>query len=123
VLGPLGSNEVQIDTDEGSVQIGSGTIPPTAAAVPAPADLRVELATEASGSAGYSGTSQQSVAELGDFYAAALPAAGFEITEDRPAGSSRFIAFRRDDGVGQIAISEEPGGSGSTVIVAYGPPA
>lgn len=119
-LGPLGSTQVDITTDDGSVQIGSGTIPELAADVPVPDDLEVQLASASGDSAGFSGRTARNPAELADFYRTELPAAGFEIVDDQTLGSSIFIVFVRDGETGQVAVSETPGEDGATIIVAFG---
>lgn len=120
-LGPLGSTQVDITTDDGSIQIGSGTIPAAAADVPVPDDLEVQLASASGDSAGFSGRTARTPAELAAFYRSELPRSGFEIVDDQTVGSTVFIVFVRSGETGQVAISETPGRAGATIIVAFGP--
>ena len=54
-FGALGETEAEFETDEGSVQIGSGDVPAGAADFPVPPDLEIELASETESDLGFSG--------------------------------------------------------------------
>jgi hypothetical protein len=122
--GPLGQTRLDIDTGEGSLQIGVGEIPASAAEFPLPADLVVELASETSDATGFSGTSQGSVQDLADFYRESLPEAGFTVVEERtPTTTVVLIEFESPTVRGDLALSGAPGGAGTTVIVTLTPTA
>lgn len=120
-LGALGDTQVDITTEDGAVQIGSGTVPDVAAEVPVPDDLEVQLASVSGESAGFSGRTSRSPEDLATFYREELPAAGFEIIDDQTLGSTVFIVFVRAGETGQVAISDTPGADGATIVVAFGP--
>lgn len=120
MLGPLGSTEVELDTGEGTVQIGSGEVPDVVAeGFPVPDDLTVQLSTDVGDQAGFSGVSQQSFDELVELYRTGLPAAGYEVTEDQfVAGRLAVFSFDGPDGSGSVVISSAPGG-GQSVLVTF----
>lgn len=120
--GPLGETELQIETDDGELQIGGGEIPESASAFPLPDDFELQLASETSTATGFSGVSAQPVDELADFFRASLPAAGFDITDDSaPTPAIVTLAFTGTDSEGDLALSEAPGSAGTTVIVTLSP--
>jgi hypothetical protein len=120
VLGPIGSTNVEFETDEGRVQIGAADVPVgVASSFPVPDDLVVQIASEQDGESGFSGVSQRSFDELVELYEVGLPAAGYEAERSRFVdGVVAVIEFAGADGSGQVAISSAPGG-GSGVLVTF----
>lgn len=123
-LGPLGSTEVELTSEDGSVQIGSADLPGLAERFPLPAGTRLELASETTTDAGFSGVAPGSVLDQADFYREALPAAGFTILdEQRPTGADDpdpavvLFTFESDEREGELAITSAPGGDGASIIV------
>lgn len=123
-LGPLGSTALELESDQGTVQIGEADVPDLAAQFPIPEGLDVQLASETATDAGFSGVTTGTVLENADFYRSALPAAGFEVlSERRPTGDDDpdppviLFTFESDRLTGDIAIAEAPGGAGSSIIV------
>lgn len=120
--GPLGETELDLDTGDGSIQIGNADLPVSAADFPVPDDIDLQLASETAEASGFSGTSQRSVEELADFYRAALPEAGFTVIEERtPTATVVLIEFEGSSASGDVALSQAPGGGGTTVIVTLTP--
>ncbi len=120
-FGPLGETEAEFDTDEGSVQIGSGEIPDGAAEFPVPDDLEIQLASETEADLGFSGLTATGFADLVTFYEEGIPAAGFEILgSDVVDDVFAVFTFSSDTQVGQVAISQAPGFDGWTVLVNLG---
>jgi hypothetical protein len=118
VLGPLGSTEIEIDTDDGSVQIGAGEVPDIVPdEFPVPDGFVVQLATDVGDQAGFSGTSQLGFDELVELYRTGLPEAGYEVTEGQFIdGRVAVFGFDGRDGAGQVAISSAPGGEWSVLV-------
>ena len=124
-LGPLGSTELDVDTGEGTVQLGDADVPGLAGAFPIPDGLDIQLASETATDAGFSGVIEGSVATLADFYARGLQPAGFAIiTEQRlPEGaadedlSAVVFAFESDDQEGSVAIARAPGIGSASIVV------
>jgi hypothetical protein len=123
-LGPLSDPDldVEIETDEGTVQIGDAEVPAGLdPAFPLPDDLGVQLASETTTDIGFSGTTAQSIGELTEFYATELPRSGYTITETQIVeGVLAVFTFEGRDRFGQVAISETPGAATSTVLVTIG---
>lgn len=120
--GPLGSTVIELDTGEGSVQIGGGVVPESLAGLPVPDDLEVQLASETDAAAGFTGVSTKSVVDLAGFFRDSLSSAGYRITSDQsPSTNIVLLAFDGDGGSGDVALSGAPGGSGTTVIVTFTP--
>ena len=120
--GPLGSTVLDLDTDEGSVQIGEGEVPESMSGLPQPDGLRVELASSTTEAAGFSAVATQSVGELADFYRQQLVDAGYRIVGDEaPTSKVVLLRFEGDDGSGDVALSDAPGAAGTTVIVTFSP--
>jgi hypothetical protein len=121
VLGPLGSTNVEFDTDDGRVQIGAADLPAgVAPSFPVPDDLVIQIASENGGESGFSGVSQRSFGALVELYEDGLPAAGYETERSRfVEGVVAVIDFAGPDGSGQVAISSAPAG-GSGVLVTFG---
>lgn len=117
-LGALGDTELRLDTDDGVVQIGDGTIPVRASAIPMPDDRTVELVTETADAAGFTATSAATIAELAAFYRAELPLAGFDITSDERLGDAVQLSVVGRGAVADILLAEAPGGRGTTIVVA-----
>ena len=121
-LGPLEDNDLDIETDEGLLQIGNAEVPPgLPAAFPLPADLSIQLATETATDLGFSGTTPSAFDELAAFYATELPTAGYAITSTETV-EGVFVSYVFDgaDGTGQVAISRSPGGATRTILVTFG---
>ena len=120
--GPLGQTRLDIDTGEGSLQVGVGELPASASGFPLPADVVVELASETPDATGFSGTSQSSVRDLAEFYRTSLPEAGFTMIEERtPTPTVVLIEFEGASASGDLALSGAPGGGRTTVIVTLTP--
>lgn len=124
-LGPLGSTDVELTSEDGSVQIGSADLPGLAGGFPLPDGIELELASETATDAGFSGVAPGSVLEQADFFRVALPAAGFTIIEERrPTGDDDpdpavvLLTIESADLEGEIAITSAPGGEGASIIVA-----
>ncbi|MCU0261207.1 MAG: hypothetical protein MUE78_09330 [Ilumatobacteraceae bacterium] len=116
--GPLGSTRLDIETDEGSMQIGGGEIPSSAAGFPLPAGFELQLSSETDDATGFSGVVASSVDEVAGFFRQELPVAGFDIVDDQaPTPAVVLIRFSSDDDDGEVAISGAPGGAGTTVVV------
>lgn len=122
-LGPLGDTEVELDTDEGSVQIGSAEVPEELPdSFPLPDDLVVRLASVTTDALGFSGSTALGFDELVDFYADGLPDAGYETEQLQLVdGAVAVFGFEGPDGTGQVAISSTPGGGGHDVLVTFEP--
>jgi len=111
---------LDLDTGEGSVQIGEGEVPESMADLPVPDDLQVELASSAEDAAGFSGLSALAVGELADFFREGLVDAGYRIVKDEaPATNIVLLRFEGNGGSGDVALSEAPAGAGTTVIVTF----
>ncbi|WP_040495635.1 hypothetical protein [Ilumatobacter nonamiensis] len=120
-LGALGDQVVEFETEDGSVQIGSGQVPEALAAFPVPDDLEVQLASTEADDAGFTGLSSATISELADFYVLGLPEAGYDVAERRDLSESAVIIdFEADSGLGQVAITTSPGGDSSTLVVTFG---
>ncbi len=116
--GRLGETELDLDSEDGSIQIGSAELPVAAAGFPVPGDIDLQLASETAAASGFSGTSQLSVDDLAEFYRTSLPDAGFTVIEERaPTPTVVLIEFEGASARGDIALSGAPGGGGTTVIV------
>ena len=120
VLGPLGETQIDVETEDGGVQIGSASVPDAVDdAFPLPDDLVVQIASESGAVSGFSGVSQLSFAELVEFYEIALPAAGYESTRSRFVDDVVAVFdFEGPAGDGQVAVSSAPGG-GRSVLVTF----
>lgn len=121
VLGPLGSTEVEITSDQGVVQIGVADLPDIVPdTFPVPDDLVVQLSSEIEEEAGFSGVTQLDFGELVTFYADELLAAGFAITDEQIVEDTVAVyTFEGSNGRGSVAISSAPGG-GRSVLVTFG---
>jgi hypothetical protein len=117
-LGPLGESTQVLQTEEGAIEIGAGTVPANVPSVfPIPEDFVVEISSIEGTAAGFSGRSEFSFDELVEFYVNGLEAAGFEIVEQRlVSGSVAVYSFTGPDGDGSIAISGAPGGGQSLLV-------
>jgi hypothetical protein len=120
--GPLGSTELRVDTDAGTVQIGSGSVPERLGSeFPLPTDFVVQLVSETGADLGFSGTTDWTFEDLIELYTVGLPAAGYTIgTIDRRGTDFAVFEFTDGAGSGNVAISEAPGPAGHTVIVTFG---
>ena len=119
MIGPLGEVAAEFETEEGSVEIGEGTVPDMVpSAFPLPDDFVVELATQTDAEAGFSGRSELDFDDLVDFFSLELADRGFD-TEQRV--SSERVAvfdFSGSEGEGSVAISSAPGG-GQSILVTF----
>lgn len=121
-LGPLGQTDLDVETDEGTVQIGEADVPASLdTTFPLPRDLDVQLASETATDLGFSGTTALGIDELTQFYATGLPESGYTITATQLVeGVLSVFTFEGQDRFGQVAISETPGADSSTVLVTVG---
>ena len=119
VIGPLGQATAEFATEEGSVEIGEGTVPDMVPrAFPLPDDFVVELATQTGGEAGFSGRSEQSFDDLVDFFAAGLIERGFGAEQRVATDTVAVFDFSGPEGEGSVAISSAPGG-GQSILVTF----
>lgn len=118
-LGPLGETEIELETDDGTVQIGTGEVPAGAADVPLPDDFTVQLSTETDTDLGVAGTTTMGFDDLVTFYDESLPGAGFEIT-DRTVQPGVFAQFTIEapGRSGDVLVSTTPGSTDLTVTIA-----
>ncbi len=118
--GPLGSTDLELETDEGSVAIGDAEVPELARDFPVPDGLEVQLASETATDAGFSGTAPGLVSNVAAFYRSALGEAGFSITQDTQVPSAEdlpsgvqptvvLVQFESPTKQGDIAITPAPG--------------
>lgn len=120
--GPLGSIVLELDTGDGTVQIGQGEVPESLQALPVPDDLAIQLASETDDAAGFTGLSTRSVDDLATFFREGLESAGYRITrEESPSPTVVLFTFESDDGSGDVALSEAPANAGTTVVVTFSP--
>lgn len=121
VLGPLGSTEIELDTGDGTVQIGAADVPDLIpAAFPRPADLVVQIASGTEASAGFTGVSRLEFDELVQLYREGLLAAGYELLDDTVTpGSLAVFAFDGPDSSGDVVLSTPAPGGGTSVIVTF----
>ncbi len=120
--GPLGGTVLELDTGDGTVQIGEGEVPASMEGLPVPDDLVVELSSSTDEAAGFSGISAESVDDLAEFYREELASAGFQLVGDEaPSASVIVLRFEGVTGAGDVALSAAPGGVGTTVIVTFSP--
>ena len=119
-LGPLGETDAEFETDEGGFAIGDAEVPAlVAAGFPLTDDLDVQLASESTGAAGFNGVSQIPFDELVEFYASALPAAGYTASRTQFVdGVVAVFEFDGPDGNGEVVVASAPGG-GRSVIVTF----
>ncbi len=120
VLGPLGETELEVETDDGRVQIGVAEVPDNVApSFPIPDDLVVQISSESGTNAGFSGVSELSFEELLEFYEREFSAAGYDWTQEQIVdGVVAVYSFDGPDGVGDLAISSAPSG-GRSVLVTF----
>ena len=120
VLGPLGETDVVVETEDGSVQIGSAAVPESIdGQFPLPADFEAQIASQQGDVSGLSGVSSLSFEDLVDFYAVELPASGYAVEAGQfVEGVVAVYDFTGAQGAGQLAISSAPGG-GHSVLVTF----
>ena len=118
-IGPLGETELEVETDEGTVQIGTGEVPTGAAEVPLPDDFEVLLASETETDLGVTGTTALPFEDVVAFFDEALPTAGFEVTE-RTVQPGVFARFEVDapPRAGDVLVSTTPGSDDTTITIA-----
>ncbi len=120
--GPLGQTSLALESEAGSLQIGSGTVPSAARGFPLPGDFEVQLASETEEAAGFTGVSASSVDEVAEFFRTALPDADYEIVrDDSPRDGIVLMTFEGAEISGDIAVSAAPNGDGTTIIVTINP--
>jgi hypothetical protein len=121
-LGPLGETDVDVETDAGTVQIGTADVPAGVdPEFPLPDDLDVQLASETPTDLGFSGVTSIGIDALVDFYANELPLAGYTVTGTQLIeGVLGVFTFEGRGQFGQVAISETPGASTTTLLVTLG---
>lgn len=120
-LGPLGSTKVEIESDAGTVQIGSGNVPDVVPdTFPIPDDLVIQLSSGVGDDAGFSGVTQLGFDEAVDFYRTGLTDAGFSVTDEQVnAGIAVVVGFEGAAGHGQVVVANAPGGRGRSVLVTF----
>lgn len=120
--GPLGSTVLELDTGDGTVQIGQGEVPESLRGLPVPDDLAVQLASETDDAAGFTGVSTRSLDDLASFFREGLESVGYRIArEESPSPTVVLFTFESDDGSGDVALSEAPANAGTTVVVTFSP--
>lgn len=119
-LGPLGSTDREIETDDGLVDIGDAELPASLPEeFPVPDDFEVQLATDVGDQSGFSGVTALELKELADFYRTELDAQGYTVDEIQSIdGVLVVLGFDGDGGRGQVALSSAPGG-GRSVLVTF----
>ncbi len=120
VLGPLGETEVELETDDGVVQIGRGDVPDAVSdSFPVPDDLVVQLSSQSGTEAGFSGVTDRGFGELVAFYESELVVAGYSVEQtDLVDGVVAVFEFTGADGTGSVAISSAPDG-GRNILVTF----
>jgi len=120
-LGPVASLDLEFETDEGNVQVGSGEIPASMdSAFPLPDDLAVTISSETVADIGVSGTTSWAFDDVLALYEAGLPAAGYEVSDlRRPTDGVAVLTFAGRGTSGQVAISAAPNVA-TTIIVTVG---
>ncbi len=105
MLGPLGETQVDVETDDGVVQIGAADVPDVVDdSFPIPSDLQVQISSQEGAVAGFSGVTELAFGDLVDFYESALPAAGYESELGRFVdGVVAVFDFSGPAGEGQVA--------------------
>ncbi|MEM9517874.1 MAG: hypothetical protein AAGA37_01005 [Actinomycetota bacterium] len=117
-LGPIGTTETTIPTEEGEISIGGGDVPEQAGDFPLPEGYEVQLATEVPGELGFSGRVDGAFEDLVAFFEASLPDAGYEIVGRQEIPDTLAVLSVDGSFDGDVVISAEPGGEGWTVVVA-----
>ena len=120
VLGPLGETDLEIETENGVIQIGSAEVPASVASTfPLPDDLTVQISSVDGDASGFSGVTQLTFDEVIDLYEIELPEAGYQVERAQYVdGVVAVLDFAGPDGSGQIALSSAPGG-GRSVLVTF----
>jgi hypothetical protein len=122
VLGPLGETELTLETDEGIVEIGTGSVPALVPdTFPIPDDFVVQLTTSTDAEAGFSGQTELTFDELVTLYRDGLAVAGYEVQQEQFIdGTLAVYAFKRAEVNGSVAISGAPGGGRSVLVTIAG---
>jgi hypothetical protein len=114
--------EISIESEEGGISIGGSDLPdgfPNG--VPFPDDFTQQFSSGDGASFIVSGTSETSGDDLDGFYAEALPAAGYEVTErvEFGTGDAKVVSFSftADGFKGVIQISTDPAAGTTTLFV------
>lgn len=120
--GPLDEADIEIETDEGTIQIGEADVPDGVdAAFPLPDDFEVQLSSATEDQFGFSGVTALSLDDLKAFYSEGLVAAGYDVSATQEVeGVLAVYSFEADGVEGDVAISQEPGGDGSSILVTIG---
>jgi hypothetical protein len=121
-LGPVGSLDLEFDTDEGTVQLGDGEVPESLdPAFPLPDDLAVTISSEKVAEVGVAGTTAWPFDDLVALYEDGLPAAGYEISDlRRPSDGVAVFSFAGSGTSGQVAISAAPNMATTVVVTVTG---
>ncbi|MEM9464771.1 MAG: hypothetical protein AAGA90_05340 [Actinomycetota bacterium] len=117
-FGPIGSTETTIPTDEGEISIGGGEVPELGDTFPLPDGFEVQLTTEVEGEVGFSGRVDGDFDALVAFFEQRLPEAGYEIVERQVIDGVLSVFTVEGPLLGDVVVSEEPGGGGWTILVA-----
>lgn len=115
-LGPIGTTETTIPTDEGEFSVGGGEVPELGEDFPLPDGFEMQLTTEIEGEIGFSGRVSGELGDLVEFFDDVLPAVGYEITE-REEVPGVFTVLAVDGPLtGDVVIAQEPGVDGGWTI-------
>jgi hypothetical protein len=110
---------MDVTTDEGRVQVGTGEVPDGAAGVPLPDDFAVDLASETATDLGFSGTTALPFDEVVEFYRELLPAAGFEVTDGATApGAFQILDVTDGEWTGNVLIASSPSTTDTRITIA-----
>lgn len=115
-LGPIGTTETTLPTDEGEISVGGGEVPELGDEFPLPEGFEIQLTTEIEGEIGFSGRVTGELAELVAFFDEVLPAAGYEIVERQEVPDVFAVLSLEGPLVGDVVIGQEPGVEGGWTI-------
>ena len=115
-LGPIGTTETTLPTDEGEISVGGGEVPELGEEFPLPDGFEIQLTTEIEGEIGFSGRVTGELAELVAFFDEVLPAAGYEIVERQEVPDVFAVLSLDGPLVGDVVIGQEPGVEGGWTI-------
>lgn len=115
-LGPIGTTETTLPTDEGEISVGGGEVPELGDEFPLPGAFEIQLTTEIEGEIGFSGRVTGELADLVAFFDEVLPAAGYEIVERQEVPGVFAVLSLEGPLVGDVVIGQEPGVEGGWTI-------